>query len=69
MVGGPVVRSAHRWAPPAVAFEHVLTECGHGGGDAAVGAHGIGTAGLECWVGCAMDLRVTALLCCYLFGV
>ena len=29
----------------------------------------IGTAGLECRVGCAMDLRVTALLCCYLFGV
>ena len=26
--------------PPAGAFEHVLAECGYGGGDAAIGAHG-----------------------------
>ena len=26
-------------------------------------------AGLTCWVGCAMHLWVTALLCCYLVGV
>jgi len=29
----------------------------------------IGAAGLECWVGCAMNLYVTALLCCYLIGM
>ena len=40
LVGGPMVCGAHRRAPLAVAFEHVLTECGHGGGDAAIGAHG-----------------------------
>ena len=40
LVGGPVVCGAHRWVPPTAAFEHVLTECGYGGGEAAVGAHG-----------------------------
>ena len=51
-MGGPVVHIAHRWAPPAVTLEHVLTECGHGGGEAAVracgpahGDGGLGTLG------------------------
>ena len=39
-VSGPAVCGAHWRVPAAVAFEHVLAECGYGGGDAAIGAHG-----------------------------
>ena len=35
MVGG-----VHRRVPPAATFEHILTKCGYGGGDAAIGTHG-----------------------------
>ena len=40
LVGGFLVGGVHRRVPPAAAFEHVLTECGYGGGDAAIGTHG-----------------------------
>ena len=51
-LSGPIVRrdgwwvglcaagGAHRRVPLAAAFDHVLTECGYGGGDAAIGTHG-----------------------------
>ena len=35
MVGG-----VHWRVPLTAAFDHILTECGYGGGDAAIGTHG-----------------------------
>ena len=40
LVDGSVAGGAHRWVPLAPAFDHVLTECGYSGGEAAIGTHG-----------------------------
>ena len=37
---GFVAGGAHRRVPLAAAFDHVLTECGYSGGEAAIGTHG-----------------------------
>ena len=37
---GSVAGGAHRRVPLAAAFDHVLTECGYSGGEAAIGTHG-----------------------------
>ena len=39
-MGGFVVGGVHRRVPLTAAFDHILTECGYGGGDAAIRAHG-----------------------------
>ena len=37
---GFVVGGVHWRVPLTAAFDHILTECGYGGGDAAIRAHG-----------------------------
>ena len=37
---GSVAGGAHRRVPLAAALDHVLTECGYSGGEAAIGTHG-----------------------------